>query len=98
MVFANPVLQMNVQLVPPLEPLIANMPSGREYHTPKKYEPPTLDETTIMTMRGPPDPSELDRARAGGEHSDDEGDNRGDPVGAFPGTKSEYVSSSSSYY
>ena len=89
---------MNVQVVPPFEPLITNMPSGREYHSPKLYEPPTLDEAVIMTMRGPPDPSELDRARNHGDPSEDEGDDANDLVGAFPGTRSDYVGRGDSYY
>lgn len=71
------------------------MPSGREIHTPKRYEIPNLPAEVVARMRAPPDPSELAR-QATGDDSDNEGV-QSDPVGAFPGTKGEY-SSSSTYY
>ncbi|KAM3415333.1 hypothetical protein BST61_g8862 [Cercospora zeina] len=49
---------INVQLVPPYEPLLAQMPSGREYHTPQPYQPPTLDTDVLAQMRAPPEPDE----------------------------------------
>ncbi|OCL09951.1 hypothetical protein AOQ84DRAFT_397114 [Glonium stellatum] len=80
---------MGVQLIPPSESLLAGMPSGREYHTPKTYIPPALDEDVMARMRAPPDPS--DAAFEGDEDdSGDENNNRSSPVGAFPGTKGEY--------
>ncbi|KAI5371062.1 Putative pH-response regulator protein palC [Septoria linicola] len=97
---------INVQLVPPFEPLIANMPSGREYHTPQPWLPLTLEMDVLVQMRAPPEPEE--RAFRGEE--DDSGDEghggvygqqqHVQPVGAFPGTASEYGRSatSNSYY
>jgi hypothetical protein len=91
---------MNVQAVPPFEPFLANMPSGREYHTPQVYQPPTMDSSTLAQMRAPPDPAELafrgDEEDSGGEDSH----GRSEPVGAFPGTANEYGrnATSSSYY
>lgn len=65
------------------------MPSGREYHTPKPYTPPTLDSGTLSRMRAPPDPNQP--AFTGHEaDSDDEAAGSGTPVGAFPGTAQEY--------
>ncbi|GAB7342507.1 hypothetical protein MBLNU457_g0698t2 [Dothideomycetes sp. NU457] len=64
---------INVQTVPPFEPLLAAMPSGREYHTPKPYIPPTLDAGELARMRAPPDPEQS--AFAGDE--DDSGDEGG---------------------
>ena len=91
---------INVQNVPPFEPLLANMPSGREYHTPQVYQPPTLDMSTLAQMRAPPDPA--DRAFRGEEEDSGDEDSYGkaEPVGAFPGTANEYGRStaSSSYY
>jgi hypothetical protein len=93
---------VNVQLVPEFEPLLAQMPSGREYHTPEPWSPPTLDAGTLMQMRALPEPQ--DRAFKGDEDdSGDEGGYRvgtGEPVGAFPGTATDYGRSktSSSYY
>ena len=96
---------VNVQLVPDFEPLLAQMPSGREYHTPEPWTPPRLDAGTLIQMRAPPDPE--DRAFKGDE--DDSGDEAGEygggtgtgePVGAFPGTAADYGRSktSNSYY
>jgi hypothetical protein len=87
--------QVNVQLVPSYEPLVANMPSGREYHTPKPYEVPTLDEEVIARMRAPPDPRDLKYNEAD-DDSNPEID-AAEPVGAFPGTREQY-SGTGSYY
>lgn len=91
---------INVQTVPSFEPLLASMPSGREYHSPQPYQPPVLDSGTLAQMHAPPDPNQ--KAFRGDE--EDSGDEsmygRGEPVGAFPGTEQEYGRSatSSSYY
>jgi hypothetical protein len=96
---------VNVQLVPDFEPLLAQMPSGREYHTPEPWSPPALDAGTLIQMRAPLDPGE--RAFKGEEEdSGDEGGGygvgtgTGEPVGAFPGTAADYGRSktSNSYY
>ena len=93
---------INVQLVPPYEPLLASMPSGREYHSPQPYMPPTLDPGTLAQMRAPPDPNEAafrgEEEDSGGEEG--YGGRSGDPVGAFPGTGGDYARSgtSNSYY
>jgi hypothetical protein len=92
---------MDVQLVPPFEPLLASMPSGREYHTPQPYTPPALDMDTLVRMRAPPEPDEK-AYRGDEEDSGGEGgfDRVSEPVGAFPGTASDYGRSatSNSYY
>ncbi|KAK5174307.1 uncharacterized protein LTR77_001387 [Saxophila tyrrhenica] len=91
---------VNVQTVPPFEPLLARLPTGREYHTPQAYEPPTLDAYILTQLRAPPDPEDLafrgDEEDSGGE----ERFRRGDPPGAFPGAGLDYERSatSSSYY
>ena len=82
-----------METIPPCEPLLATMPSGREYHTPKPFKMPCLDEAVVTCMRAPPDPS--DSAFAGDEDdSADEDNNDGDPIGAFPGTRTDYAGSS----
>ncbi len=85
-------LQINTQAIPPIGPLMATMPSGREIHTLKPYNPPVLDASILESMRAPPD-----RADDYGDGSSDEDEQKQDPVGAFPGTKEDY-SSSSNYY
>lgn len=80
-------IQINVQAIPPSEPLLATMPSGRDYHTPQTYVPPALDTWTLARMRASPDPSRLIRDE---DESDDEGGVTTEPIGAFPGTSSAY--------
>ncbi|KAL8920165.1 MAG: hypothetical protein Q9208_006411 [Pyrenodesmia sp. 3 TL-2023] len=76
---------INTQLVPPYEPLLAGMPSGREIHSSKPYVPPELDADILEKMRAPPDP---DEARAlmddGGDSSDDDVPAENGLPGAFP--------------
>lgn len=94
---------VNVQLVPDFEPLLAQMPSGRDFHPPQQpWTPPSLDPGTLMQLRAPPKPA--DKAFKGEE--DDSGSEDGyraandEPVGAFPGTAADYGRSttSNSYY
>ena len=56
------------------------MPAGREYHSPKPYAIPTLEEHAIVRMRAPPDPGEAFE----GEEDDSEEEERGQLPGAFP--------------
>ena len=92
---------VDIQIVPPSEPLLASMPSGREYHHPQPYRPPTLDAATLAKMRAPLDPNQQifrgDEEDSGGE---DVYGRSSEPVGAFPGTSHEYGRSrtSNSYY
>lgn len=68
---------------------MASMPSGREYHTPKPYTPPQLDNSLLARLRAPPDPAQT--AFTGNEaDSGDEGTPIHEPVGAFPGTAPQY--------
>ncbi|OCK85129.1 pH-response regulator protein palC [Lepidopterella palustris CBS 459.81] len=86
---------IGVQLIPPSEPLLAGIPSGREYHTPKLFIPPALDEDVIIRMRAPHDPSDV--AFEGDEEDSGEEADKVTPVGAFPGTKGAY-SCGTSYF
>jgi hypothetical protein len=72
------------------------MPSGREYHSPKPYQIPTLDADVIARMRAPPDPADL-AFQSVEDDSGSEDESMTEPVGAFPGTKGEY-SGRSTYY
>jgi hypothetical protein len=85
---------VGVQLVPPSEPLLASMPSGREYHTTKMFVIPALDEDSLVRMRAPPDPSETFKGEEDDSADEDEKAHR---VGAFPGTKSEYTAGTTYY-
>lgn len=90
---------INVQTVPPFEPLLASMPSGRDYPKPEPYRPPILDHSTLAQLRAPPQPSQ-EVFRGNEDDSGDEvGYGRSEPVGAFPGSEAEYGrSATSSYY
>jgi hypothetical protein len=88
---------MNTQLVPPSAPLLSNLPSGRDIHSPPApYQPPSLDEDQLMRMRAPPDDRE-DVNFGNDDDSEEEatqGDQRGLP-GAFPDRS---ATASSVYY
>ena len=81
---------MLTQSIPPTGPLFTQMPSGREIHTIKPFQPPQLDAYVLDAMRAPPDRSD----EVGGGSSDEEGDTLvggpSVPVGAFPGTQGDY--------
>lgn len=83
-----------MQLIPSSEPLLASMPSGREYHTTKMFVVPALDEDALVRMRAPPDPND---AFKGEEDDSADEDDRAPPAGAFPGTKSDYTANTSYY-
>lgn len=84
---------MLTQAIPPTGPLFAQMPSGREIHTIRPYQPPLLDAYVLEAMRAPPDTSD-DVGGAGSSEGDDDdtlvGGGGGPPVGAFPGTHGDY--------
>jgi hypothetical protein len=86
---ANTLHQVGVQLVPPSEPLLTSMPSGREYHTTKMWIVPVLHEDALIRMRAPPDPSEAFE----GEEDDSADEDQRTAPGAFPAH-----SASTSYY
>ena len=84
---------MNTQAIPPVNTLLSKMPSGREIHNIKPYEPPSLDRDVLEAMRAPP---EEDDGFVDDLSSDDE--IRGSPsapVGAFPGSAADYARSTS---
>lgn len=75
------------------------MPSGREVHALKPFDPPSLDAQTLQAMRAPPeipDDFSLDKGSSDEEASGEKKDKSG-VIGAFPGTKDQY-SGSGSYY
>ncbi|KAG9827046.1 pH-response regulator protein palC, partial [Aureobasidium melanogenum] len=89
---------INTQIIPASEPLMAAMPSGREYHSPKPFSPPTLDASLLARLRVPVDPHP-NAFRGNEEDSGDEAP-RHEPVvvpGAFPGAAAG-TSSGTAYY
>lgn len=72
------------------------MPSGREYHSPKPYIPPSLDPGTLARMRAPPAPAD-DAIQQNHADSSDEDVGGKEPIGAFPGTSQQYGTGSSYY-
>ncbi|KAF2480827.1 hypothetical protein BDY17DRAFT_255131 [Neohortaea acidophila] len=92
---------VNVQAVPPIEPLLADIPSGREYHSqPPVWQPETLDAEAVASLEAPPDPNQQGFRGAEDDSGDEAVYGQGAPVGAFPGTAAQYGRSgtSSSYY
>ena len=86
---------MLTQLIPPTGELLAQMPTGREIHTIKPYQPPLLDAGVLESMRAPPD-----RADEGGGYGSSDEEAASDPVavGAFLGTHNQYRTGTPSYY
>lgn len=79
---------MNTQRIPPASTLLSKMPSGREIHTIKPYEPPTLDRDVLEAMRAPPEEGVVYEGDLSSE--DEEKGGPSAPAGAFPGTSEEY--------
>lgn len=71
---------------------MATMPSGREIHSLKPYVPPALEASVLEGMRAPP--SSVDNY---GEDASSDEEVAQDPVGAFPGTRTDYAGSGSYY-
>ncbi|KAL8376553.1 hypothetical protein RB595_007582 [Gaeumannomyces hyphopodioides] len=88
---------MNTQLVPAAATLLAQMPSGRDIHIIKPYEPPSLDPVVLESMRAPPEGSD---DFGNDSDSEDEGKDDRPGVGAYPGARDAYgrSASTSSYY
>ncbi|KAL8731114.1 MAG: hypothetical protein Q9166_003642 [cf. Caloplaca sp. 2 TL-2023] len=75
---------INTQLIPPFEPLLAGMPSGREIHSSTMYVPPELDADVLERMRAPPDPDDARALMDEDDNSEDEAPAEGSLPGAFP--------------
>lgn len=92
---------INTQLVPPFEPLLAAMPSGREYHVPKTYTPPTIDAAELDRMRVSIDSSYQTPFRGDEADSGDDDVSQPQLPGAFPGTAGpagQFRTDSPAYY
>lgn len=84
---------MFTQTIPAPGSLLAQMPSGREIHTVKPYQPPVLDSATLEAMRAPPDRSDEVEE---GVSSDEE--TLAEVPGAFPGSQGEYRTGTPNYF
>lgn len=84
------------QAVPPIGPLLAQMPSGREIHSIKPYQPPLLEPDVLENMRAPPERSD-DYGAYSSSDEDTVVDSSATP-GAFPGTQAEYRTGTPNYY
>jgi hypothetical protein len=85
---------MMVQPITPPETLLAQMPSGREMHIIKPWEPPSLDSGTLEAMRAPPDTTD----DFGGELSSEDETLAGTPGGAFPRTQGGSRTTTPNYF
>ncbi|KAL8758141.1 MAG: hypothetical protein Q9199_001725, partial [Rusavskia elegans] len=81
---------INTQLIPPFEPLLASMPSGREIHSSTTYVALELDTDVLERMRAPPDADDA-RALAGDDDSSEDEAH----VDSLPGTFPSRVASGS---
>ncbi|KAK4251947.1 hypothetical protein C7999DRAFT_10464 [Corynascus novoguineensis] len=85
---------MLTQPIPPVGPLLAQMPSGREIHTIKPFQPPGLDPEVLEAMRAPPDT--LDEI---GNYPSSDEDVAVDSIpGAFPGASAQARSGTPGYF
>ena len=78
---------INVQLVPDWKPLAAGLPTGRAMPAKTSWIPPSLNEEELGKMRAPP---EDEVYMANDDSSDEDLPMKSQPVGAFPGTGSNY--------
>ncbi|KAL2184277.1 hypothetical protein L209DRAFT_757687 [Thermothelomyces heterothallicus CBS 203.75] len=85
---------MLTQPIPPVGPLLAQMPSGREIHTIKPFHPPVLDSDALEAMRAPPDaPDEV------GNYPSSDEDTAVNPIpGVFPGVSGQSRSGTPGYF
>lgn len=75
---------MNTQTIPPSAPLLANLPSGRDIHTPPApYTPPSIDADQLLRMRAPPDEHQ-NLHFASEDDSEEESSPMPGPPGGFP--------------
>ncbi|KAH9999741.1 pH-response regulator protein palC [Xylariaceae sp. FL0662B] len=89
---------MLTQTIPSPATLLSAIPSGRDMHAIKPYQPPEVGRETLEAMRAPPDRSE-DFADDQLDSDDDERTAVEAPAGAFPGTQDQYRSAGTrSYY
>lgn len=88
-------VQINSQIIPPWESLLATAPSGRNIHSSKLFVPPCLDVDVLERMRAPPDEDDTDLACD--DESTEENDIRDNPPGIFAGGAST-KSGEASYY
>ncbi|KAK4175119.1 hypothetical protein QBC36DRAFT_355572 [Triangularia setosa] len=86
---------MMTQAIPPTGSLLAQMPTGREIHTVKPFQPPLLEPNVLEAMRAPPDRSD---EFGNCPSSDDETAVDSSLVGAFPDTQGEYRTGTPNYY
>ncbi|KAL8808921.1 MAG: hypothetical protein Q9223_003566 [Gallowayella weberi] len=75
---------INTQLIPPFEPLLAGMPSGREIHSSTPYIPRELDADVLEKIRAPPDADDARALTNEDDSSEDEEPAEGGLPGAFP--------------
>ncbi|KAJ5902620.1 hypothetical protein N7495_003148 [Penicillium taxi] len=76
---------INTQIIPPSAPLLSNLPSGRDIHTPPApYTPPSLDEEQLVRMRAPPDERDDLQFVNDPDDSDEEEESLQAPPGTFP--------------
>ncbi|PWY89116.1 hypothetical protein BO70DRAFT_426782 [Aspergillus heteromorphus CBS 117.55] len=84
---------INTQLIPPSAELLANLPSGRDIHSPPApYKIPSLDEEQLVRMRAPPAD---DESGPGSDVDDSDEDPASVPRVYTPGTLER---SDSAYY
>ena len=73
-------------MIPPSDPLLANMPSGRDIHSTKPFIRPALDDAVLAQMRAPPERTYVEEELQGADSSDEEEAKKNSTLpGSFPG-------------
>ncbi|KAF4583262.1 pH-response regulator protein palC [Ophiocordyceps camponoti-floridani] len=87
---------MNTQVIPPLNSLLAKMPSGREIFTPQPYKPSTLSRDALEAMRCLPEGQE--DGADGHEASSDDEPSGPSVIGGYPECEAGQTPSGIAYY
>ncbi|KAF3346345.1 Electron transfer flavoprotein-ubiquinone oxidoreductase [Verticillium dahliae VDG2] len=87
---------VTTQAIPTTGSVLAQMPSGREIHTIKPFQPAELDRSVLEAARAPPDRSD-DFGEALSSDDEAKGQQHADPPGAYPGARQDHHGGSSYY-
>ncbi|KAM0635348.1 hypothetical protein ACHAPW_001573 [Verticillium nonalfalfae] len=93
---SQPSRQVTTQAIPTTGSVLAQMPSGREIHTIKPFQPAELDRSVLEATRAPPDRSD-DFGEALSSDDEAKGQQHTEPPGAYPGARQDHHGGSSYY-
>lgn len=77
-------MQINTQIIPPPDTMLAKAPSGRDVHTTKPFVPPSLEADILTRMRAPLDIEDSAKSEIDDGSSSEEDEHQSNFPGAFP--------------